>query len=224
MDRLATITGTVEGLSTFTHDKTSQLTGGDHAAAGAPDETYTYDANGNRTMTGYTTTNNLTTSDGTYNYAYDDEGNRTRKTTVSSGAYEEYTWDHRNRLTGVTFKTSGGTVTKTVEHQYDIFNRWTRRHTDPDGPGATAARDNFFAYDGIQPILQFDGAADTDLIDRYLWGRAVDQILADEQPTSLSTAGNIIWPLTNHLGTTRDLADGRRDPQTTLDAAGSSHR
>jgi RHS repeat-associated protein len=216
MNRLATITGTVEGLSTFTHDKTSQLTGGDHASGGAPDETYTYNANGSRTMSGYTTTtNNLTTSDGTYNYTYDDEGNRTRKTTISGGAYEDYTWDHRNRLTKITFKTSGGTVTKTVEHQYDIANRWTRRHTDPDGPGGAAARDNFFAYDGIQPILQLDGAADTDLTNRYLWGPAVDQILADEQPTSLSSAGNIIWPLTDHLGTARDLADQNEFTYTT---------
>ena len=31
------------------------------------------------------------------------EGNRTRRTKVSDGSYEDYTWDHRNRLTKVTF-------------------------------------------------------------------------------------------------------------------------
>ncbi|MFN0020614.1 MAG: RHS repeat domain-containing protein [Pirellulaceae bacterium] len=214
MDRLNSISSTAEGSETFTYDKTSQLTGADHSTQS--DETYTFDANGNRTMSGYTTTtNNLTTSDGTYNYTYDDEGNRTRKTNISTGAYEQYTWDYRNRLTNVTSKTAGGTVTKTVDEHYDILNRWTRRHTDPDGPGATAARDNFFAYDGIEPIYQFDGPADTDLIDRYLWGPAVDQILVDEQVTSLGSAGNIIHPLMDHLGTGRDLADQNESTYTT---------
>jgi type VI secretion system secreted protein VgrG len=40
----------------------------------------------------------------------------------------------------------------------------------------------------------------------------VDQILADEQVTSLASAGNVIWPLTDHLNTVRDLAD--RDEST----------
>jgi len=34
----------------------------------------------------------------------------------------------------------------------------------------------------------------------------VDQILADEQVTDLATPGTILWPLTDHLGTVRDLA------------------
>jgi len=36
---------------------------------------------------------------------------------------------------------------------------------------------------------------------RYLWGPAVDQLLADE-----ATAGEVTWPLTDHLGTIRDRA------------------
>jgi YD repeat-containing protein len=134
MSRITSINWTVEGLSTFTYDKTSQLTGADHASPRA-DESYSYDANGNRTMTGYQTgANNLTLSDGTYNYEYDDEGNRTRRTKISDGSYEEYQWDHGNRLTKITFKDSSGTVLKTVEQTYDMFNRWLRRTTDPDGP------------------------------------------------------------------------------------------
>ncbi len=63
------------------------------------DESYSYDANGNRTMSGYSTTaNNQLTTDGTYNYTYDDEGNRLTRTKISNGKIEEYIWDHRNRL------------------------------------------------------------------------------------------------------------------------------
>ena len=44
--------------------------------AGVNPESFSYDANGNRTMTGYSTgTGNRLLSDGTYNYTYDDEGN-----------------------------------------------------------------------------------------------------------------------------------------------------
>ncbi len=42
---------------------------------------------------------------------------------------------------------------------------------------------------------------------RYLWGPAVDQLFADEQPTSTGSAGNVLWALGDNLGTIRDIAD-----------------
>jgi RHS repeat-associated protein len=215
MGRITSIVSSVEGTSTFTYDKTSQLTGADHASPRA-DETYSYDDNGNRTMSGYTVTgNNLTTSDGTYDYEYDDEGNRTKRINISTGDYEVYEWDHRNRLVSVTFYDSMDTELKSVDHTYDIFNRWLRRTTDPDGPGGSSTVDTFFAYDGIEPILQFDGASASDLTNRYLFGPAVDQILASEDVTSLSSAGNIVWALSDHLGTPREIADQNESTYTT---------
>ncbi len=52
--------------------------------------------------------------------------------------------------------------------------------------------------------MVFDGNGD--LSNRYLYGPAVDQILADEQLDSLTTPGDVLWPLTDNLGTVRDLA------------------
>ncbi|MFN0054799.1 MAG: hypothetical protein ACKV0T_21720, partial [Planctomycetales bacterium] len=121
-DTLGRLTGTTspDGTDSYTYDKSGQVTAATHSYQ--TNESYTYDANGNRTNTGYTTgTNNRLTSDGTYNYTYDNEGNRTRKTKISDGSYTDYTWDHRNRLTDVTFKTSGGTTTKKVHYTYDVF-------------------------------------------------------------------------------------------------------
>ncbi|TVS15330.1 MAG: hypothetical protein EA424_16400, partial [Planctomycetaceae bacterium] len=61
------------------------------------DEAFAYDANGNRTMTGFVTgDNNLVLSDGVYDYQYDAEGNRTRRTHISSGEVTEYDWDNRS--------------------------------------------------------------------------------------------------------------------------------
>jgi hypothetical protein len=69
-------------------------------------------------------------------------------------------------------------------------------------------------YDGSNPVLAFDGSGN--LTDRYLWGPAVDQVLADEQfwagscgeagngglPTS---AGNTLWTLGDNQNSVRDL-------------------
>jgi len=58
-----------DGTSTYGYDTTSQLTSATHTYQS--NETYSYDANGNRTMTGYQTgTDNRLTNDGTYTYTY----------------------------------------------------------------------------------------------------------------------------------------------------------
>jgi hypothetical protein len=71
-----------------------------------------------------------------------------------------------------------------------------RRKFDADGPGGNTATDQFFAgFDGIQPTLEFDGGAKEDLTHRYLWGLQADQLLADEQVSSTSSDGDILWTL-----------------------------
>jgi RHS repeat-associated protein len=217
--RFTSINSYADGQTTYTHDATSQLTGADHT--GQTDESYSYDANGNRTMSGYSTgTNNQLTTDGVYNYTYDDEGNRLTRTKISNGKIEEYTWDHRNRLTKITFKNSDQTVTKTVDQFYDVFNRWVRRCVDPNGSNDV---DTFFSYEDGQVALQFDdGGAASDLGHRYLLNPdVVDQLLADEQVTSLTTAGTMLRPFGDHLGTLRDLATYNA---STDDTAIANHR
>jgi len=212
--RIGSIDSYVDGFTSFTHDNTDQLTGADHT--GQTDESYSYDENGNRTMSGYSTgDNNRLLSDGTYNYTYDDEGNRLTKTKIATGEKEEYTWDHRNRLTKITFKNSGGTVTKTVDQTYDVFNQWIRRSVDADGPGPGAAVDTFFSHEGGQVALQFAGSTASTLSHRYLWGPAVDQLLTYESVTSLSSAGSVQYPLGDHIGTLRDLATHNSGTNTT---------
>ncbi|MBM4001476.1 MAG: RHS repeat-associated core domain-containing protein [Planctomycetes bacterium] len=69
---------------------------------------------------------------------------------------------------------------------------------------ATATR---FVYDGDHISLEFDGPNAGDLTHRYLHGPVIDQILADEEVTSLGTAGDVVWPLADNQGTIRDLVD-----------------
>jgi hypothetical protein len=125
----------------------------------------------------------------------------------------QYTWDWRNRLGTVTERaTYGGSVTKLTYYYYDAFNRLVTEWVDPDGAGSQGMMPTSYVYDGDQVALEFKGSVASNLSDRFLWGPAVDQVLADEQVTSLSAIGSVIWPLADNLGTVRDLA--RYNPTT----------
>jgi RHS repeat-associated protein len=204
LSRIATIVSTLEGTDTYSYDQTSQLVGATHTSHG--NETYGFDANGNRNTSGFTTgANNQTTAGLGFTYTYDDEGNRTSKTETSTGKVEEYTWDHRNRLTKVVFRnSSGGAIVKQVDYEYDAYNRLVRRTFDADGAGAGAATNQYWVYDeGINAVLQFDGSSASNLSHRYLWSDNVDELLADEQ----LSGSNTLWGLADHLGSLRDIAD-----------------
>ncbi len=176
--------------SIYNYDNTNQLAGADHSAIS--DEGYTYDANGNRTNAGYQTgTNNQLFSDGTYNYTYDAEGNLKTRTEIATGKVREFTWDYRNRLTGVTDKT-GGTVTQQVSYTYDALNQRIAKTV-----GTQTTR---FVYDRGNVYLEFSGTNTTPST-RYLYGLMVDQVLAQESNSQTT------WMLTDHLGSVRDLVN-----------------
>ncbi len=214
--RVTQFVSLTDGTADYTHDVTDQLTGADYNYQ--TDEAYSYDSSGNRTNTGYVTgTGNRLMSDGTYNYAYDAEGNRIRRTAIGTGAVTDYTWDHRNRLTEVVERAGvGQPATQRVTYAYDPYNRLVTRTVDADGDGPAAATVANYIHDGNQIVLEFDGSEAADLAHRYLWGPAVDQILADEQVASPGTPGGVLWPLADNLGTVRDLAqyDSQTDATT----------
>ena len=159
-------------------------------------------------------------NDGTYTYEFDAEGNQIRRTKIADGKVTEYEFDYRNRLVKVTEKNSaGGAATKIVTFQYDAFDRRTGKLLDADA-NSTIDRKTAWVWDGQQVAMQLvdaDGAgsAPWKLTNRYLYGEAVDLVLADEQLpsggiglTSVSyTTGNVLWPLFDQLGSVRDVAD-----------------
>ncbi len=225
--RMTRFVSSADGTADYANDATGQLTGADYNYQ--TDEAYTYDANGNRTNNGYAVgTNNRMLSDGTYRYLYDAEGNRTRKfrDTNANGLLDsgdtdisEYTWDHRNRLVKVTHRAAyGGAADKIVDNSYDYANRWTRKVLDSNGDG-TADSSRVLAYDGNQVALDFvhtgtGSATATDLRNRYLWGTAVDELLAEETVDN-GGAEDVLWALTDHQNTVRDLAQYNPGTDTT---------
>jgi YD repeat-containing protein len=207
--RITSVT-TLDGTDDFTYDDTGQLTGVDSDYQANE----TYDANGNRTNSGYVTgDNNQTTDDGTYTYQYDNEGNRTRKTTKSTGAYVEYEWDHRNRLTRVEYRTSGGTLTKAVEYDYDHADRRIAKRVD-DNADSTWDDQERFVYDGEDLTMVYDETGTPAFEGRYLHGPGIDTVLGYWQPGQ-----NIRWTFTDRLGRRRDQR-GRGPAETAAAGTG----
>ena len=193
----------LDGNTTYDYDFLGQLISADYANATITDESYTYDSNGNRiTANGdeYTTgTNNELTSDSNWTYTYDDEGNRISKT--NSTNRELYEWDYRNRLTSVTqqefnAETQEWTTVQIVEYTYDYNNVWIRKVLDSNGDG-TADSKTIFIPENYQTVIQIDNGT---ISHHYLWTpETQDKLLAD------TTADGVLWSLTDHLGTVRDV-------------------
>jgi YD repeat-containing protein len=154
------------GVIDYDYDDLHQLT----EEAGGTTENYTYDENGNRTMTGYVTApGNRLVDDGTYTYVYDDEGNLTDRYFDDSQdpRHLEFFWDHRNRLTSIVERNAGGTILYQLDYEYDTLNRRVAREqtineVGPSGGegGGTVVVDSEvtaerFIYDGQHVVLDF---------------------------------------------------------------------
>ena len=214
-----------DGTATYGYDPTNQLTsasyttntGGNQPA----NESYSFDANGNRNTSGYSTgSDNLLTSDGTFNYQHDADGNQTVRTRISSSYATDhqttYSWDYRNRLTDVQYYDNNGVLTKHVHYVYDVFDHLISTEVDPTGSG-TYTQIAHYVLDvapdspaaGVpgmataQPALQFDGNGNPTA--RYL--AILDRIFAQGAVTSLTQPDTATWDLVDNLGSDRDIVD-----------------
>ncbi|MFO7902876.1 MAG: RHS repeat-associated core domain-containing protein [Pirellulaceae bacterium] len=195
-----------DGISRFEYDARGQLLSADFDSQ--TDESHQYDSNGNRTDEGYVVGDrNLVESDGRYQYEYDAEGNRTRRTEISTGKTTQYQWDQGNRLVKI-LELDGvdGMVSRTIEYEYDALGRRIGKTITPAEEPAEVER---FVYDGDDIVLRF---VDGDARNRYLHGPDVDQVWADEQLGAEGEIDRVLWPLADHLGTVRDLV--QFDPET----------
>ncbi|MCA9135403.1 MAG: DUF4595 domain-containing protein [Planctomycetales bacterium] len=204
----------IDGLTTYSYDARDQLIGADRSDGDVRgDESYTYDANGNRIEShlhgdGYVTgAANRLLSDGTYNYEYDNEGNMILRTEIATGDYRVFQWDHRNRLVSVSDFLTNGDPVQRVEFEYDAFGRRIAKSVDQTIGDAAAPSIVYFVYDRDHVLLDFvdedgDSIVDPVLSVRYLHGPQIDQVLAQEVQPS-----NVEWILTDHLGSTRALVD-----------------
>jgi RHS repeat-associated protein len=180
-----------EGTASLTYDNSNELT----AVTGSRTESYAYDLNGNRTGTGYSTTimNEIRTSPGLITYTYDNAGNSISAN--SGGTVTTYTYDYRNRLTGVK---QAGTVIAT--YTYDALDR---RIGVQEGGSTT-----WTAYNGTSPDAMpygdFNGSGT--LLTRYVSGPGmINGAIFDELLARTNSGGTTAWYLTDKLDSARDV-------------------
>jgi len=199
---VTTETDTQSGVATtttYTYDTDGELTGVNSA-------TYSYNADGDRNSTGNTTgSENELTSDGTYNYTYDANGNVAVRTQISNGDYWTYGYNNNNEMTSALEKTQAGAVEQTIVYKYDVFGN----RVETDVANAVSQR---FAYDMWDPAkadstgtsasdIWATLSANNSLTTRQLQGDGIDQHLG------FAATGQTAWYLTDHLGSTRAVVN-----------------
>ncbi len=184
-----------EGTYTYTYDNGNELTS--VYKGGAQVEAYAYDANGNRTGTGYSTTvmNETLTSPGVITYTYDNAGNMI--SADSGGTFTTYTYDYRNRLTEVK---QGGTLIATY-----TYNALDQRIGIQDSGGSTT----WTIYNGTSPdalpYADFNGSGGA-LLTRYVSGPGmVNGAVVGELLARTSSGGTTAWYLAEKLDSVRDV-------------------
>jgi RHS repeat-associated protein len=180
---------TIDGVNRqIGYDKIDQV----KSVTGSNSEAYTYDANGNRTNNGYVTgVNNQLLNDSTYKYEYDGEGNRTKRTKIVGGAVDNYTWDYRNRLTGVISQDASAVVTQTVSYEYDVDNQRVSKTVNGVVEKYVIDRDQIAYVTDSSGTQTF----------HYLYGTNVDAVMAQDSPTGM------VWSLSDRLGSVNLLTD-----------------
>jgi RHS repeat-associated protein len=212
-----------DGSSSYSYDNRNQVTAADHTLVGAglptvrPDEAFAYDANGNRTSSSLhgsayrTGPGNRLSSDGTYNYVYDDEGNLSRRTEIATGKAFTFLYDHRNRLTLVSDLDAAGNLIQQTQFRYDPRDRRIEEALSvpaTDGSGQFDVTLHQYVYFRENVLLEFksqfrDTAPQPATFERRnLHGPLVDQVFAQD-----AGGASELWLLADHLGSTTDLVN-----------------
>jgi RHS repeat-associated protein len=176
------------GTHNYSYDTLDRLTSATHP--NQPNESYTYDDVGNRTAShqlssySYQSFNRLVAANGT-SFSFDTNGNQTSKSDTSSTW--TYVWDYENRLRQASL--AGGV---TVTYFYDALGRRVQRTSSTSGTER-------FGFDGADVVRDLDSA--NAIVIEYLNGPGIDNKLRQ------TPSGTAAYFLTDHLGTTRNLAD-----------------
>ncbi len=190
---------------TYGYDYSGELTSASGTlAASNYNQTWSYDANGNRTMTGYSTgTGNQLLSDGVNNYTYDKNGNTLTQTNIATGTVTNFTWDYQNRLTEVKVVSSSGTVLNDEKFTYDVFGNRI-------GSSLNGTQTLYTVYDGSNPYMDFNGTGQ--LTERYLYNpEALNQFYGQ-----VNASGTTEWFVTDNLNSIRQVLNANGTTLSTI--------
>jgi RHS repeat-associated protein len=220
-----------EGLN-YQYDADSQLANvingyGGYGVSGSADQVgYTnYDANGNPDASSgdLVGAGNRLLSDGTYNYTYDAAGNMLSQINIATGAGMYFGYDADNRLSTVVMKNSAGQATAQVDLTYDLYGdligSTTTNYSYSGGQQYSSTYSNHFVYDLMtgNMVLEFNGST---LENRFLYGPAVDEILAQENVSSSPLYASTDWMVANYQGS---IVDELYQPDTAYGVSDFNH-
>ena len=151
-------------------------------------------------MTGYQTGgNNQITTDGTWTYTFDQEGNLIKKSKGANAETWTFGYDNLNHLIWAKDSaTDGGSATTLATYVYDVFGDRIEKDVWTSQSGTTTV--SRFAWEGDQIWADLNGS--NSLVTRYLLGDDIDQLIA-----RVAASGTAAWYLTDRLGSVRDLTD-----------------
>ncbi|HEV7745843.1 MAG TPA: RHS repeat-associated core domain-containing protein [Pyrinomonadaceae bacterium] len=193
----------------YSYDALDRLVTASYSSSSQPNETYAYDAIGNRTSSHLSTNYsyqpfNRLSNTSSANYSYDANGNLLLKS--EAGGTTFYSWDFENRLKQVTLPNGNR-----VAYKYDALGRRIQRV-----PNAGVSTN--FIYDGQDVIKDINSDGST--VD-YMNGPGIDNKL--RLSDSRLSAGPLYF-LQDHLGSTTKLTNsaGAVVEQDTYNSFGKS--
>jgi len=162
----------------YTYDALNRLIQATHPLPSQPNETFNYDAVGNRlrrdgqtTDAAFDSTNRLL-QDVQFIYRYDNNGNLIQKTEKATGKITRYTFDVENQLIQIQeFPNATSPASKTVTYRYDGLGHRIEKNAD-----GVVTR---YIYDYEDILLEFDNG--NALTARYAHGPGIDEPLIMER-------------------------------------------
>ena len=150
-------------------------------------------------------------------YPYDADGNCIARTNISDGTVTGYEWNNAGELTAVlqfpnwSDYLAGSGSTSETDYSYNAAGQMVTMSPN-SGPS------QHYVYDGQNLALVLNSSGQ--VVERDLYGPAVNQILATETVTPSSApqaAGTVNWLLTDNQGTVRDVAQFNSGTTTVVD-------
>ncbi|MFT3784900.1 MAG: RHS repeat-associated core domain-containing protein [Tepidisphaeraceae bacterium] len=174
----------------FAYGADDQLTN-DTGTSYGTDDNYNR-TSGPRVVSNSTGAGNRLKEDSQFTYEYDNVGNLYRKTAKSDGTVWRYSFDGRDRLIGIVkyasaAAESSNTRLQVIRYSYDVLNRRISKSIDDDGAGSGSFDREIYGLDGSNVVRATN--SDGQLLSRYFFGAGVDDVLAEDDPTSQITVG-----------------------------------
>jgi RHS repeat-associated protein len=170
---------TMDGTHSYGYDNLNRLTSAVHPSTSSLpvlNETFSYDAVGNRlsdaVIAGYSyNAANELTSNSSFTYVYDNNGNQTGVTSKLTNQTTTYNYDGQNELVGASMPSGN------ASYQYDAMGRRVERTTN-----TVVGQPIYYVYDNQDIVAMVDGSGN--LIALFTRGPNIDEPLEIRQGSS----------------------------------------